>query len=34
MLPGSTNQKEPNVPKMMGIEKNFKNLLEIIFVKE
>ena len=34
LLPGSINQKEPKVPKMVGIKKNFKNLLEIIFVKE
>ena len=32
--PGSMNQKEPNIPRMIGIKKNFKNLLLIIFDKE
>ena len=33
-LPGSINQIEPNIPMMIGIKKNFINLLEIIFDKE
>ena len=32
--PGSMNQRAPNIPKMIGIKKNFKNLLLIIFDKE
>tara|TARA_Y200000002_G_scaffold2252_1_gene2159 strand:+ start:528 stop:677 length:150 start_codon:yes stop_codon:yes gene_type:complete len=32
--PGAMNQKEPNVPKIIGIEKNFINLLLMIFDKE
>ena len=33
-LPGSINQIEPNVPMMIGIKKNFINLLLTIFAKE
>ena len=33
-LPGSINQKEPNIPKMTGIKKNLMNLLSINFDKE
>ena len=33
-LPGSINQKEPNIPKMTGIKKNLINLLSINFDKE
>ncbi len=32
--PGSINQKDPNIPKMIGIKKNFINFLLIIFDKE
>ena len=32
--PGSMNQKDPNIPKMIGIKKNFINLLLIIFDKQ
>ena len=32
--PGCVNQKEPKIPKMIGIKKNFINLLLIIFDKE
>ena len=31
--PGSINQKEPNIPKTIGIKKNLMNLLFIIFDK-
>ena len=33
-FPGSINQKAPNIPKMIGVKKNFINLLLIIFAKE
>jgi len=32
--PGSANQTAPNIPKMIGIKKNFINLLLMIFDKE
>ena len=32
--PGSVNQRAPNVPKTIGVKKNFINLLLIVFVKE
>ena len=32
--PGSANQRAPNIPKMTGIKKNFKNLFFMIFDKE
>ena len=32
--PGLVNQKEPNNPKMIGIKKNFINLLLMIFDNE
>tara|TARA_Y100000816_G_scaffold257374_1_gene211518 strand:+ start:1071 stop:1244 length:174 start_codon:yes stop_codon:yes gene_type:complete len=32
--PGFVNQKEPNNPKMIGIKKNFINLLLMIFDNE
>jgi len=32
--PGSMNQIEPNIPKMIGIKKNLINLLVIVFVME
>ena len=33
-LPGSKNQSEPKSPKIIGIKKNFINLLVEIFDKE
>lgn len=32
--PGSTNQTAPNIPKMIGVKKNFLNLFLTIFDKE
>ncbi len=32
--PGSMNQREPNIPKMIGIKKNLINLLVIVFDME
>jgi len=31
LLPGSINQKEPNILKIKGIKKNLRNLFEIKF---
>ena len=33
-LPGSTYQREPNMPKIIGIEEYFMNLFWITFDKE
>ena len=32
--PGSINQKDPNIPKMIGIKKNLTNLLSMNLDKE
>ena len=32
--PGSMNQRAPNIPKTIGVKKNFINLLSINFDKE
>ena len=32
--PGSVNQRAPNVPKTIGVKKNFINLLLMSFAKE
>ena len=33
LLPGSINQKAPNIPIKIGVKKNFINLFEVKFIK-